>query len=146
MVIRFTSDRPIYLQFAQHVAEDVLSGLYGPGERLPSVREFAERYAVNPNTIQRALCELDAQGLVHAARGSGWYVTEEPAHIERARQQEARALAERYLADMRRLGFAPAEAARQLLDAAQAGTPERETAGAPEEEKEGKANGSDTDL
>lgn len=127
MEIRFTSDRPIYLQFAQHLAEEILAGLYAPGERLPSVREFAERYAVNPNTIQRALGELVTQGLAYAARGSGWYVTQEPADIERARRGEALKCARRYFMDMQRLGF-ERDQAMELLS------------------KEGESNGSVSDV
>ncbi len=114
MAIRFASDRPIYLQFAQHVAEGILSGLYAPGERLPSVREFAEQYTVNPNTVQRSLSELEAQGLVSATRGSGWYVTQESAQIELARAREAGDCVQRFLSDMRRLGFTAEQAAALL--------------------------------
>lgn len=115
MAIRFTSDRPIYLQFAEHLAAEIIAGMYAPGERLLSVREFAEQYAVNPNTIQRALGELESQALAYAERGSGWYVTQEADAIDRARRVAARRLAENYLAEMKRLGLTR-EKAMELLN------------------------------
>ena len=58
------NDRPIYLQLMERIQQDIISGIYKPGDRLPSVRDLAVEAAVNPNTMQKALSELERSGLV----------------------------------------------------------------------------------
>ena len=58
------SDRPIYLQLMERIQHDIISGTYKPGDKLPSVRELAMEASVNPNTMQKALSELERIGLV----------------------------------------------------------------------------------
>lgn len=65
------SDRPIFLQIVERIEMDIISGVYQPGQRLPAVRELASCAAVNPNTMQRALSELERTGLVYSQRTSG---------------------------------------------------------------------------
>ena len=60
----FRSDQPIYLQLQQHLSESIVNGFYAPGQRMPSVRDIALDAGVNPNTVQRALAELERDGLV----------------------------------------------------------------------------------
>ena len=55
------NDRPIYLQLMERIQHDIISGVYKPGDKLPSVRDLAVEAAVNPNTMQKALSELEAQ-------------------------------------------------------------------------------------
>lgn len=62
------SDRPIFLQIVERIEMDIISGVYQPGQRLPAVRELASCAAVNPNTMQRALSELERTGLVYSQR------------------------------------------------------------------------------
>ena len=57
------NDRPIYLQLMERIQQDIVSGIYKPGDRLPSVRDLAVEAAVNPNTMQKALSELERSGL-----------------------------------------------------------------------------------
>ena len=64
----FRSDQPIYSQLTQRLTEAIVSGIYAPGEKLPSVRELAVEAGVNPNTVQRALAELERDGLVFSQR------------------------------------------------------------------------------
>ena len=71
------SDRPIYLQLMERIQHDIISGTYKPGDKLPSVRELAMEASVNPNTMQKALSELERIGLVHSRRTSGRFITEE---------------------------------------------------------------------
>ena len=73
--------RPIYAQIIERVQLDIVTGHYAPGSRLPSVRELAAQAAVNPNTMQRALSELEGSGLIYAQRTSGRFVTEDTARI-----------------------------------------------------------------
>ena len=70
------SQRPIYAQIIERVQLDIITGRYAPGSRLPSVRELAAQAAVNPNTMQKALSELESGGLIYAHRTSGRFVTE----------------------------------------------------------------------
>ena len=65
------NDRPIYLQLMERIQQDIVSGIYKPGDRLPSVRDLAVEAAVNPNTMQKALSELERSGLVYSQRTSG---------------------------------------------------------------------------
>ena len=62
------NDRPIYLQLMERIQQDIVSGIYKPGDRLPSVRDLAVEAAVNPNTMQKALSELERSGLVYSQR------------------------------------------------------------------------------
>ena len=72
----FRNDQPIYSQLTQRLTEAIVSGIYAPGEKLPSVRELAVEAGVNPNTVQRALAELERDGLVFSQRTTGRFVTE----------------------------------------------------------------------
>lgn len=72
----FHASTPIYLQIAEHLKSQIISGSYQPGQRMPSVRELAEAASVNPNTVQRALSELEQQGYVHAISTAGRFVTD----------------------------------------------------------------------
>ena len=64
MTWELKNDRPIYAQLIEQIKLRIISGFYRPGERLPSVRDMAAEAAVNPNTMQRALSELERDGLL----------------------------------------------------------------------------------
>ncbi len=106
---RLAADAPIYSQLAEQMRLSIVSGEYAPGERLPPVRELALSAGVNPNTMQRAMTELEREGLVFPQRTAGRFVTEDAELIARARQDIARGKAEAFLAAMRSLGYAPGE-------------------------------------
>ena len=92
---KFDDNRPIWLQLTERLTLAIVSGAYPPGSRLPSVRELAAEAGVNPNTMQRALAQLEADGLAVGGRTAGRTVTEDAAVIEaakKARAQEAVAL------------------------------------------------------
>ena len=72
---QFSNDAPIYAQLIRQIRAGIVSGAFSPGERLPSVRDLAMEAGVNPNTMQRALTELERDGLVYSQRTSGRYVT-----------------------------------------------------------------------
>ncbi len=78
---RFNGSEPIYLQIADEVAIRMISGVYAPGSKLPSVRDLALEAGVNPNTMQKALGYLEMKNLVHSERTSGRYVTQDKAQI-----------------------------------------------------------------
>ena len=81
--------RPIYAQLIEQVTLAIVSGVYAPGERLASVRELAMQAGVNPNTMQRALAQMEEQGLLYTQRTAGRFVTEDVSVIRQARQRLA---------------------------------------------------------
>lgn len=90
---------------SDQIVAGILSGYYKLGEKLPSVREFAVLAAVNPNTVQRALAELESIGLIETQRNTGKFVTREERRIEMARKQRGESLAEEFLKSMAALGY-----------------------------------------
>ena len=80
------SSKPIYTQIIEKIQMDILSGKYQPGARLPSVRDLAADAGVNPNTMQKALAELERSNLVHSARTSGRFITEDTVMIDKMRE------------------------------------------------------------
>ncbi len=106
----FSSQQPIYVQIVDAIEQRIFSGAYGMGEKLPSVRELALEAAVNPNTMQRALSDLENKRLVSTQRNSGRTVTTEAAVISEARADRAGRLSADYLANMAALGYEAGEA------------------------------------
>lgn len=99
------SDAPIYAQLVDGVTLKIVSGGFAPGERLPSVRDLAVEAGVNPNTMQRALTELERTGLVYSQRTSGRFVTEDKNMIDGARKHLAEENIRGFLDAMSRLGY-----------------------------------------
>lgn len=100
---------PIYMQIMQKVREAIASGELAPGARVASVRELAGAFAVNPNTMQRALNELEREGLLISERTSGRFVTKDTTQIDAMRRQLAEEAAARFRREMQTLGFSEAE-------------------------------------
>ena len=112
----FSADLPIYSQLVAQIKLAIVSGEYLPGERLASVRELAMDAGVNPNTMQRALQELEREGMVYTQRTSGRFVTEDTKVIESAKKLLAEREIKSFLAQMSRLGY-PKEEIVSLLEA-----------------------------
>ena len=108
------SSRPIYLQIIERVQMDIITGRYQPGDRLPSVRDLAQEAAVNPNTMQKALSELERSGLIYSQRTSGRFITEDKELIHQMKKELAAAEVSAFVAHMKQLGITPEEI-RQLL-------------------------------
>lgn len=100
----FRNDQPIYSQLTQRLSEAIVSGIYAPGEKLPSVRELAVEAGVNPNTVQRALSELERDGLVFSQRTAGRFVTENENMIVNAKLRIADERVSEFLRSMKTLG------------------------------------------
>lgn len=98
-------DRPIYTQLVEHIEWMILSGVYPPGSKLPSVRDLAKEASVNPNTMQRALAQLEEDGLIITHRTSGRSITEDSEMIQKARIRIAREQVSEFLEKMKKLGF-----------------------------------------
>ena len=116
MTWTFTPDRPIYIQLQEHLKLSIVSGHYPPGDKLPAVRDLALEAAVNPNTMQRALTELERDGLVYAQRTSGRYVTEDEEVIDKTKRELAIELVDAFLAKMAAIGFGVDETAALIDD------------------------------
>ena len=107
-------DRPIYQQLVEKLTEQIVSGQLAAGEKIPPVRELAAQAGVNPNTMQRALAQLEQTGLLYTRRTSGRFVTEDETVIQEARLNLARERAEEFLRARAQLGY-DRQAALQLL-------------------------------
>ena len=114
MTEAFDSSRPIYAQLVERQKAKIRAGIYPPGGHLDSVRDLAAAAGVNPNTMQRALAQLETEGLVRTERTAGRYVTEDKMLIEQLRAEAARNLTAEFLNKMRSIGYDPAQAAALL--------------------------------
>lgn len=99
------SGRPIYAQIIERVQLDIITGHYKPGEKLPSVRDLASEAAVNPNTMQKALSELEQSGLLYTQRASGRFITEDTELIQRMKTTLATMQVREFIHKMRQIGL-----------------------------------------
>ncbi len=111
---QFSNDAPIYSQLIEQIKVGIVSGMFAPGERLPSVRDLATEAGVNPNTMQRAMTELERDGLVYSQRTAGRFVTEDRTMIEAAKRELAERHIRTFVAAMLRLGYERKEIAALL--------------------------------
>lgn len=105
MAWELNSDRPIYTQILEKIQTRIISGIYQPGERLPSVRDLAAEASVNPNTMQKAFTELERSGLIQTQRNSGRTVTEDISMIKQVQTQVALSQVQSFFNTMMELGF-----------------------------------------
>ncbi|MBQ7137018.1 MAG: GntR family transcriptional regulator [Bacilli bacterium] len=105
MMFEFDNNIPIYLQLVEQLKIYIISGKINPGERLPSVRDLALQTKVNPNTMQKALVELEELKLVYTERTNGRFVTNDQKLIEKYKKEYADELSKKYFASMESIGF-----------------------------------------
>ena len=108
--------RPIYLQLMERIQHDIVSGVYQPGDKLPSVRDLAVEAAVNPNTMQKALSELARFGLVYSQRTSGRFITADTDMIKKMRTELAQEHIRDFFDRMRKLGFSDRDTLEMIRD------------------------------
>ena len=108
---RFDMSRPIYAQIVERLKAKILAGIYPPGGHLDSVRDLAAAAGVNPNTMQRAMAEMEREGLVYTERTSGRFLTKEEGVLVEKRKSFAKEETEKYLAYMKKIGFTTEEVA-----------------------------------
>lgn len=101
----FDNERPIYIQLVEMIRVDIVSGKFEKGQRLPSVRELALTMKVNPNTMQKALAELEDEKLIYTERTNGKYVTEDEKLIEKVKKKLAQEKVNNYLNSMKSIGI-----------------------------------------
>ena len=112
----FDNERPIYIQLVEIIRTQIVSGKFQKGERLPSVRELALTMKVNPNTMQKALVELENEKLIYTERTNGKYVTEDESLIEKVKKELAREKVNNYLNSMNDIGISYDEAIKYLQE------------------------------
>ncbi|HBA04727.1 MULTISPECIES: GntR family transcriptional regulator [Clostridium] len=105
MAWEFKDQRPIYIQLIEQIKLKIISGEYKPGQKFPTVRELAEEASVNPNTIQKALAELERSGFVYSQRTSGRFITEDIDMIKEIKLDIAKDQAVNFLKSMKSLGL-----------------------------------------
>lgn len=109
MAWELKNDRPIYLQLMEQLKLMIVSGVYPPGSKIPAVRELASEAAVNPNTMQKALSELERDGLLYTNRTSGRFITEDITMIKKMKLDLAKEQFSFFFAQMEKLGFSKEE-------------------------------------
>lgn len=105
MAWKFDDNRPVYIQIIDEVKQRVLTSYYKPGDKLPSVRELAVEAAVNPNTMQRALSELEKENIIYSERTSGRFVTGDLNLINTLKSAFAGEITEDFITKLENLGF-----------------------------------------
>lgn len=103
------SERPVYIQLIEQIQVGIISGYFNLGDKLPSVRELAAEAGVNPNTMQRALAELEQTGLVYTNRTSGRYITSDEEMIKKLREQSAKNIVLDFIERMKKIGYSEDE-------------------------------------
>lgn len=114
MKIIFNNQTPIYLQIVDEIKKQIISGKLLVGTRIPSVRELAIKYQVNPNTMQKALSELENEGLLFTERTNGKFVTTNEKIIETTKAKFAKEITEKFIFEMTTLGITKKEIIERL--------------------------------
>lgn len=120
--MEFNSSFPIYLQVMDGIKRAVVTGQLSLGEKLPSVRELAVQYTINPNTAARVYRELEREAVCFTRRGMGTFVTEDAGKVAQMREEMARDMMERYLKGMQQIGLSREEAITYLMHFVPAGS------------------------
>ena len=106
MAIIFDKNKPIYQQLVDHLRNQIANGELAPGAKVPSVRDMALEYQVNPNTMQKALAKLEEAGYMYTERTSGRYVTEDLSVINSLQATLLQIITVEYVQDMSDTGMA----------------------------------------
>jgi DNA-binding transcriptional regulator YhcF (GntR family) len=110
------SERPVYIQLIEQIQAGIISGHFKPGDKLPSVRDLAADATVNPNTMQKALVDLERTGLIYTNRTSGRFITSDEAMIKKLKEQSAVELVQEFIERMKQHGFEPEETLAYVTD------------------------------
>lgn len=114
MAYNFDNNIPIYIQLVEVLKKDIISGKMNPKDRLPSVRDLALEFKVNPNTMQRALVELENLKLVYTESTNGRFITHDKKLINKYKENYAQDLTKTYLTNMKEFGFNKCEVINYL--------------------------------
>ena len=116
MAWEFSNSAPIYLQLVEAIKLQIISGQIKAGEKLNSVRDLAEEAGVNPNTMQKALAELEREDLIYSVRTSGRFVNEDKGIIKKMRSQLADKKIEDLFESLYKLGYTEDEISAVILE------------------------------
>lgn len=116
MRFEFDNNIPIYIQLVEQLKIYIISGKIKSGDRLPSVRELALQTKVNPNTMQKALVELEELSLIYTERTNGKFVTTNQSLIDKYKKEYADELSNKYFSSMESIGFNKPEAVEYLKE------------------------------
>ncbi len=114
MTYDFDDNTPIYLQLIEIFSKAIATGVIQPGEKMDTVRDLAVSYGVNPNTMQRALAAMEADGLLYSERTKGRFVTEDREKIRALREILAKEVLKSFIHQMKELDFTPEDAILQI--------------------------------
>ena len=114
MEFTFDNNIPIYIQLLEYMKIYLISGTFKCGEKIPSVRELSSTFKVNPNTMQKALAELESMNLIYTERTNGKYVTKDEKIIEKLKDEYPITLAKSYFQGMKRIGLGKADSIKYL--------------------------------
>lgn len=103
--MEFDNNIPIYIQVIKDIKKDIVKGVLQLGEKLPSGRDLALKYKINPNTANRIYKELEAEDICFTKRGLGTYVTLDEEKLKSIREEMAGSLLDNFIAGMKDLGF-----------------------------------------
>jgi len=112
--MNFDNNIPIYIQIVESLKIQIISGILKPGARLLSVREMALQMKVNPNTIQKALQELEELKLIYTERTNGKFITTDEKLIKKYKEERAKELSNNYFSNMEKIGFNKEEVLKYL--------------------------------
>jgi len=112
----FDNNRPIYIQLVEQLEVMIISGKLPPASKLPSVRELATKARVNPNTIQRALAELERKKLIYTERTNGKFVSKNLARLVDSREAYITHRITEFVAEMHALGLSERELIRIIKE------------------------------
>lgn len=103
-IVNFKDNIPIYLQIKQHLYRQIVTGKLSPGQKIPSVRELAVQLTVNVNTVQRALQQMNSEGILYTKRGEGNFVTEDKEMLEETKKMLINEELDKFVHSMNSLG------------------------------------------
>lgn len=105
MILEFNNKEPIYLQIIEDIKISIIKGEYKSGDKLPSVREYATKLKVNPNTMNKALLELETIGLIYTERTNGKYITKDEKLINKCKEQYITNKTKTFIKELKQLGL-----------------------------------------
>jgi len=112
----FKDGQPIYSQIIDQMSLKIVSGAFNPGDKLPSVRDLAADAGVNPNTMQRALAELERMGLLFTERTSGRFITKEERVLENIQKELGRKYIIELFENLEKLGMTKEEIVQAVTE------------------------------
>ncbi|UJF34097.1 GntR family transcriptional regulator [Paenibacillus hexagrammi] len=105
----FNASKPIYLQLADRIHRQIISGELKAGEKLPSIRDMGVNYNMNPNTVQRAYSELEREGILETRRGQGTFVSERQDRLVQQRDKLKLEQIQQFVHVMQEMGYSAVE-------------------------------------